>query len=72
MNVFTFLFLVATVAIIASLIRTYINARARNHATAEDTEETLLKIDRLEERIEVLERILTENRYDLQQEIDGL
>jgi hypothetical protein len=35
-------------------------------------EETLLKIDRLEERIEVLERIITESRFDLKEQIDSL
>jgi hypothetical protein len=32
----------------------------------------LAKIDQLEERIRVLERIVTENRYDLKKEIESL
>jgi hypothetical protein len=38
----------------------------------EELEETLAKIEILEERIQVLERIITENRFDLKKEIDSL
>jgi len=37
-----------------------------------ELEETLAHIERLEERIRVLERIVTENRFDLGREIDKL
>lgn len=37
-----------------------------------ELEETLAQIERLEERINVLERIITENKYDLGREIDDL
>lgn len=37
-----------------------------------DLDDALAKIDQLEERIRVLERIITENRYDLKREIDSL
>ena len=37
-----------------------------------DIDETLEKIEYLEERIRVLERIITENKYDLKREIDKL
>jgi hypothetical protein len=38
----------------------------------EELEDTLAKIELLEERIQVLERIITENRFDLKNEIDSL
>jgi len=38
----------------------------------EELEDTLAKIELLEERIQVLERIITENRFDLKKEIDSL
>lgn len=72
MNVFSFLFLTVIAVLCAGLIRTFINARSHGHGADEASEETLLKIDRLEERIAVLERIVTENRVDLKQQIDGL
>ena len=73
MNVFTFVFLTVTVVLVAQLIKSYLeNRNKRNAASEEADDDTLLKIDRLEERIEVLERIVTENRYDLKKQIDNL
>jgi hypothetical protein len=72
MSVFTFVFLTVTVVICAQLIRSYIENRNKKQNGIEDVDETLLKIDRLEERIEVLERIVTENRIDLKKQIDNL
>ncbi|MGH8166660.1 MAG: hypothetical protein ACREQ1_05440 [Woeseiaceae bacterium] len=73
MNVFTFVFLTVTVVLVAQLIKSYLeNRNKRNAASEEADDDTLLKIDRLEERIEVLERIVTENRYDLKNQIDNL
>jgi len=37
-----------------------------------ELEDSLAKIDSLEERIRVLERIVTENKHDLGKEIDNL
>jgi hypothetical protein len=72
MNVFTFVFLTVTVVLCAKLIQTYIENRNRTRSENEADDETLLKIDRLEERIQVLERIVTEDRYDLKKRIDNL
>ena len=41
-------------------------------ARDEEAEELLHKIDVLEERIQVLERIITERNFDLKQKIDSL
>jgi hypothetical protein len=72
MNVFTFVFLTVTVVLCAKLFQTYIESRNRSASESEAADETLLKIDRLEERIQVLERIVTEDRYDLKKRIDNL
>jgi len=72
MNVFTFVFLTVTVVLCAKCIRSYIENRNNRNEAIGDAEETLLKIDRLEERIEVLERIITDNRFDLKKQIDSL
>ena len=72
MNVFTFVFLMVTVVLCAKLIQSYIENRNNRNEAIGDVEETLLKIDRLEERIEVLERIITESRFDLKEQIDSL
>jgi hypothetical protein len=72
MNVFTFVFLTVTAVLCAKLIQTYIENRSKGKAESEADDETLLKIERLEERIQVLERIITEDRYDLKKRIDNL
>jgi superfamily II DNA/RNA helicase len=73
MNVFTFVFLVVTVALCADLMRTYIKGRnKRDESAAEEIEQTVVKIDALEERIQVLERIITERPFDLKKQIDSL
>jgi hypothetical protein len=72
MNVFTFAFLTVTVILFAKLIQTWIENRSKLNSESEAVNETLLKIDRLEERIQVLERIITEDRYDLKKRIDNL
>ncbi len=56
----------------ANVIQTYIKQRHRKPEVDTELEETLAKIDVLEERIRVLERIVTENRFDLKQEINDL
>jgi hypothetical protein len=72
MNVFTFAFLTVTVVLFAKLVHTWIENRSKLNSESEEVNETLLKIDRLEERIQVLERIITEDRYDLKKRIDNL
>jgi hypothetical protein len=72
MNVFTFAFLTVTVVLFAKLIHAWIENRSKLNSESEAVNETLLKIDRLEERIQVLERIITEDRYDLKKRIDNL
>jgi hypothetical protein len=72
MNVFTFIFLVVTVSLLAGLLQTYLKQRHVKSDSADDIEQTLSKIDLLEERIQVLERIITESRFDLKSQIDRL
>jgi hypothetical protein len=70
----TFVFVLLIIAMVMStaVIRTYIKQRGIRPPHDEDLEETLARIDLLEERIRVLERIITEHRIDLKQEIDNL
>lgn len=72
MNVFTFIFLVVTMSLLAGVVQTYLKQRSVKSESADDVEQTLAKIDVLEERIQVLERIITESRFDLKRQIDGL
>jgi len=71
----TLFYVVCIVAIVftADTIQKYLKVKneKRGESNAE-LEETLAQIERLEERIRVLERIVTENKYDLGKEIENL
>ena len=70
----TLVFVLALVAIVmcANIVQTYLKQKKKEPEANEELEETLSKIDLLEERIAVLERIITESRFDLKKEIDSL
>lgn len=67
-----FVLLIVAMVMCTGIIRTYLRERNKDPGDNKELEETLAKIDLLEERIRVLERIITENRFDLKKEIDSL
>jgi membrane protein implicated in regulation of membrane protease activity len=69
---FTMVFLIVVVVILADLVKSWIKRGGNTEGTNEEVEETMSRLDLLEERIQVLERIVTENRYDLKKQIDSL
>lgn len=70
----TLVFVLMLVAIVmcAKIIETWLKQAKREPDINTDIESTLVRIDELEERIKVLERIVTESRFDLKKEIDSL
>lgn len=71
----TLFYVVCIVAIVftADTIQKYMKMKNEERKQQDpELEETLAHIERLEERIKVLERIVTENKYDLGKEIDNL
>ena len=70
----TFVFVLSIIAIVmaANVMREWIKQKTKAPENVAELEATLAKIDTLEERIQVLERIITENRFDLKNEIDSL
>ncbi len=70
----TLFYVVCIVAIVftADTIQKYLKMKNKEKENDPELEETLAHIERLEERIRVLERIVTENKYDLGREIDKL
>ncbi len=70
----TLFYVVCIVAIVftADTIQKYMKMKNQEKNNDPELEETLAHIERLEERIRVLERIVTENKYDLSREIDKL
>ena len=71
-STFTFVVVLVTICLVYQLIRSYIENKNKQPDIDEELQDTLAKIDRLEERIKVLERIVTESRFDLKKEIDSL
>ncbi len=71
----TLFYVVCIVAIVftADTIQKYMKMKNEEKKQQDpELEETLAQIERLEERIKVLERIVTEHKYDLGKEIDNL
>jgi cell division protein FtsB len=70
----TLFYVVCIVAIVftADTIQKYLKMKQKKAETDPELEETLASLERLEERIRVLERIVTENKFDLGREIDKL
>ena len=67
-----FVLLIIIIVFSFGLIKAWMANRNENPVQNEEADEMLAKIDALEERIRVLERIITENRFDLKEEIDRL
>jgi hypothetical protein len=70
----TLFYVVCIVAIVftADTIQKYMKMKNSEKKSDPELEETLAHIDRLEERIRVLERIVTESKHDLRKEFDRL
>lgn len=67
-----FVLLLVSIVMCAEIIKTWIKRKKSKPEDNTELMETISKIDVLEDRIKVLERIITENRYDLKKEIDSL
>ncbi|MBT8107580.1 MAG: hypothetical protein KJP17_05060 [Gammaproteobacteria bacterium] len=70
----TLFYVVCIVAIVftADTIQKYMKMKNSEKKSDPELEETLAHIDKLEERIRVLERIVTESKHDLRKEFDRL
>ena len=68
------LFVLAIIAIVftAGTIQKYLDTKKAPQERDPEVDELLSDIERLEERIRVLERIVTEDKHDLRREIDNL
>ena len=68
----THIVFIILVVMVFSTIQMWIKRNAKKPRQDEGAEDMLQKIDVLEERIRVLERIVTEHNIDLKQQIDNL
>lgn len=72
MNTLFYVFCIVAVVVIADTVQKIHKTRVQKQANDVLAEDELAKLDQLEERIRVLERIVTENKHDLRNEINRL
>lgn len=72
MNTLFFVFCIVAVVVTGQTIQKIYKARLDKEEKDSAAAISHEKLDALEERIRVLERIVTENQYDLKREINGL
>jgi cell division protein FtsB len=72
MNTMFYVVCIVAVVFAADSYQKYLKMKHQKRQHDPELEESLAKIDRLEERIRVLERIVTESKTDLGREIDNL
>ena len=73
MNTFVFILCIVAIVVCADTIQKIYKVRANKQEEDIGTdEEAQAKLDQLEERIRVLERIVTESKHDLSREIRNL
>lgn len=67
-----FVVCIVAIACTASTVQHYLKLRVRRQDSSSDLRETLLQLEQIEKRMQVLERIVTEKKFDLKQEINRL
>ena len=72
MNTLFFVVCIVAIACTAGVVTEYLKMRSRKEEGGADIDETLAHIEELEERVRVLERIVTEKKFDLSKEIEKL
>ena len=72
MNTMFYVFCIVAVVLVADTIQKYLKVKGKQRETDPQLQDSLAQIEALEERIRVLERIVTESRTDLKSEIDRL
>ncbi len=72
MNTMFYVVCIVVVVFAADSYQKYLKMKQDKKKHDPELEESLRKIEMLEERIQVLERIVTESKHDLGREIDSL
>jgi len=72
MNMWFAIFAIVAIVVIADTIQKVAKAKALKKNNDAELESTLSRINELEDRIRVLERIVTEDKHDLRREINRL
>jgi hypothetical protein len=72
MNTMFYVVCIVAIVLAANTVQQYLKLRHRKEDKGTLAEETQAQLDALEDRIKVLERIVTENKFDLRDEINKL
>ena len=72
MNTMFYVVCIVAIVLAANTVQQYLKLRHRKEGKNVLADETRAQLDALEERIKVLERIVTENKFDLRDEINKL
>ena len=72
MNTMFYVVCIVAIVLAANTVQQYLKLRHRKESRNTVAEDTQAQLDALEERIRVLERIVTENKFDLREKIDRL
>ena len=72
MNSMFYVVCIVAIVLAANTVQQYLKLRHRKESRNTVAEDTQAQLDALEERIRVLERIVTENKFDLREKIDRL
>jgi len=67
-----FVVCIVAIACTASTVQHYMKLRAGKQDNSSELQETLLQLEQIEKRMQVLERIVTKRNFDLKQEINKL
>ena len=72
MNTMFYVVCIVAIVLAANTVQQYLKLRHRKEDKSTLAGETQAQLDALEDRIKVLERIVTENKFDLRDEINKL
>ena len=72
MSTFTMVVWIVAISCIYGIVAKWLEIRADKRSDDQVSADTDAKLEALEERIRVLERIVTEHKFDLRQEINRL
>jgi cell division protein FtsB len=72
MNTMFYVVCIVAIVLAANTVQQYLKLRHRKESRNTVAEDTQAQLDALEERIRVLERIVTENKFDLREKINRL
>ncbi|MDH3612517.1 MAG: hypothetical protein OEU90_00125 [Gammaproteobacteria bacterium] len=72
MNTLFYVVCIVAIVMTATTIQKIYTTRHAKNASDEKNDAEMARLDQLEDRIRVLERIVTEDKHDLRQEISSL